>query len=74
MKPSNRVLIAGIAIELLLAALGLLLLFQLKSGGMTAATSPEDVASTIMSVLGTAMGALGGVLVAIFLVLRKRGQ
>ncbi len=74
MKPSNRILVVGIIIELCLAGLGAYLLLQLKSGGMTAATSPEDAASTITSVLGTVMGLLGGLLVATFVVLRKRGR
>ncbi len=74
MKPSNRVLIVGIIIELCLAGLAAYLLLQLKSGGMTAATSPEDAASTITSVLGTAMGALGGMIVAAFIILRSRGR
>ena len=74
MKPSNRVLIVGMAIELGLAALGAYLLFQLKSGGMTSATSPEEAASMIVSLLGMVMGGLGGLLVVIFFVLRRRGS
>lgn len=74
MKPSNRILIVGMAIEFGLAALGAYLLFQMKSGGMTAATSPEEAARTIVSILGMAMGGLGGLLIAIFFVLRRRGS
>ena len=74
MKPSNRILIVGMAIEFGLAALGAYLLFQMKSGCMTAATSPEEAARTIVSILGMAMGGLGGLFIAIFFVLRRRGS
>jgi hypothetical protein len=74
MKPSSRILIVGIIIELGLAVLAAYLLLQLKTGGLTAVTSPEDAASTITSVLGGIMGGLGGLLIVIFFVLRKREQ
>jgi cytosine/uracil/thiamine/allantoin permease len=74
MNPSKRVLIVGIVIELGLAALGAYLLFQLKTGGLHAATTPEEAASTITSTLGGVMGALAGVLIVLYFVLRKREQ
>lgn len=76
MNPSKRVLILGIVIELCLAAFWAWLLFQLKTGRMHAATTPAEAASTISSTLGGVMGALGGVLIVVYFVLRKkeRGQ
>lgn len=72
MNPSKRVLILGIVIELCLAALWAWLLFQLKTGGLHAATTTEEAISTISSTLGGVMGALGGVLVLVYFVLRKK--
>jgi cytosine/uracil/thiamine/allantoin permease len=74
MNPSKRVLIVGIVIELCLAAFGAYLLFRLKTGGLHASTTPEDAASTITSTLGGVMGALAGVLIVLYFVLRKREQ
>jgi cytosine/uracil/thiamine/allantoin permease len=76
MNPSKRVLIVGIFFELCLAAFWAYLLLQLKTGGMHAATTPEEAAGTIGSTLGGVMGALGGVLIVVYFVLRKkeRGQ
>jgi cytosine/uracil/thiamine/allantoin permease len=74
MNPSKRVLIVGIVIELCLAAFGAWLLFQLKTGGLHAATSIEEAVSTITGTLGGVMGALGGVLVVVYFVLRKKEQ
>jgi hypothetical protein len=76
MNPSKRVLIFGIFIEICLAGLWAWLLFQLRTGGLHASTTPEEAASTIGSTLGAVMGALGGLLVVVYFVLRKkeRGQ
>jgi nitrate reductase gamma subunit len=74
MKPSNRILILGIVFEVLLAALGFYLLMQIASGGMKTTVSPAEAASTITTVLGTVMGGLGGLLLAIFIVLKRRGS
>jgi hypothetical protein len=74
MKPSNRILIAGIIIELGLGALGAFLLFQLRTGGLKSSTSSADTISTITSVLGGAMGLLGGLLLVVYIILRKRGS
>jgi hypothetical protein len=76
MQPSKRVLIVGIFFEICLAAFWAYLLLQLKTGGLHAATTPEEAASTISSTLGAVMGVLGAVLVFLYIVLRKkeRGQ
>ena len=76
MNPSKRVLIVGIFFELCLAALWAYLLFQLKTGGLHASTTTEEAVSAISSTLGGVMGALGGVLIVVYFVLRKkeRGQ
>jgi cytosine/uracil/thiamine/allantoin permease len=76
MNPSKRVLIVGIFFELCLAALWAYLLFELRTGGLHASTTTEEAVSTIGSTLGGVMGALGGVLIVVYFVLRKkeRGQ
>ena len=74
MNPSKRIVIVGIVIELCLAAFWAYLLFRLKTGGLHAATTPEEAASTISSTLGGVMGALGGVLVVVYVLLRKKEQ
>ena len=72
MNPSKRVLILGIFFELCLAALWAYLLFQLKTGGLHASTTTEDAIGTISSTLGGVMGLLGGVLIFVYFVLRKK--
>ena len=76
MNPSKRVLIVGIFFEICLAVLWAYLLVQLKTGGLHASTTTEDAISTISSTLGGVMGALGGVLIVVYFVLRnkERGQ
>lgn len=74
MKPSLRVLIVGIVFELLLFGLGAFLLFGLASGSMRPSTSVADATSTITSVLGGVMGALGGLVLVIYIVLKRRGS
>ncbi len=74
MKPSSRVLITGLIIELMLAAIGAYLVMQLKSGAMTASTNVADASATIMTVLGTVMGVLGGLILAIYVVQKRRGS
>lgn len=74
MKPSNRILLIGLIIEVFLAALGVFLVMQITSGALTASVSQAEATTTITTVLGAVMGGLGGVLLVIFLVLRKRGS
>ena len=74
MKPSSRVLIAGLIIELLLAGIGAYLILQLKSGAMTASTNVADATATITMVLGTAMGVLGGLILALYFIQKRRGS
>lgn len=74
MKPSNRILIVGVALELMFAGLAAFLVMQLKSGAMTAATGVAEASSTIMSVMGIAMGGLGGLIIVIYIVLKQRGS
>ena len=74
MKPSQRILIVGVIIELLLAGLAGFLLMQLSSGAMRPATSLAEAKATITTVLGGVMGGLGGLLAVIYVVLRGRGK
>jgi hypothetical protein len=52
MKPSTRILLAGVAIEAMLAALGMYLVMQISSGAMATSVSPAEAKATITSVLG----------------------
>lgn len=72
MKKSTRILITGVLIETLLAGIGFWLLLQLASGAMTPTTSVAEARSTILSVLGSAMGALGGLLIVLWIVAKRR--
>lgn len=74
MKPSKRILILCGVIETLLAALCLYLLAQISSGAMTTTTSPAEAARTITSVLGAAMGGLGGLMLVMYFILKRRGS
>jgi hypothetical protein len=73
-KPSKRILILCGVFETMLAALGLYLLAQISTGAMTTTTSPAEAAKTITTVLGAAMGGLGGLMLAIYIVLKRRGS
>jgi hypothetical protein len=46
---------------------------ELASGRMKPSTSVADASSTITTVLGAAMGALGGLMLVIYFVLKRRG-
>jgi hypothetical protein len=72
MKPSKRILIAGLAIELLLGGIGAWLLLQLSSGNLKPTHSVAETTSTITTTLGGIMGGLGGPLLVLWLVARKR--
>lgn len=74
MKPSNRVLLLGLLFETFLAALGVYLVMQITSGALTASVSPAEATTTITTVLGGVMGASGGILLVIYIVLRQRGS
>lgn len=74
MKPSKRILILGVVLEGMLAALGGYLLLQISNGEMTTATSPAAAATTITTVLGTVMGVLGGLLLTLYIILKRRGS
>ena len=72
MPPSKRILILGIIIEISLAALGWFLISQLQSGAEQPSGTVEEASATILQVLGAAMGGLGGVLVVLYFVLRRK--
>jgi hypothetical protein len=72
MKPSTRLLVGGIVIECLLAGIGAFLLNQLATGQMRPTNSVAETASVVTSTLGTAMGGVGGILVVLFFVMRRR--
>ena len=72
MAPSKRILILGIIIEIGLAILGWFLISQLQSGALQPSGTVEEASATILRVLGTIMGGLGGVLIVVYIVLRRR--
>ena len=72
MPPSKRILIFGVIIEIGLAVLGWFLISQLQSGAMQPSGTVEEASATILQVLGTAMGGLGGVLIVVYFVLRRK--
>jgi len=72
MRPSYRVLIAFIVIELLLGGIAAYLIFQLQTGAMSPTTSVAEASATITSTMGALMGALGGVMFVVFIVLRRK--
>jgi hypothetical protein len=74
MKPSNRILLVGVVVEAMLAALGIYLVMQISSGGMSTSVSPAEAKATITTVLGSAMGGLGGLLLVVYIVLKRRGS
>lgn len=72
MRPSYRVLIAAIVIEIILGGIAAYLIFQLQTGAMTPTTSVAEASATITSTMGALMGALGGVMLVVFIVLRRK--
>ena len=72
MAPSKRILILGIIIEIGLAILGWFLISQLQSGALQPSGTVEEASATILRVLGTIMGGLGGVLIVVYIVLRRK--
>ena len=73
MKRSTRVLILLVVLEVLLLGLGSWLLGGLADGSLHASASPADAAATVWSVLGGVAGALAGLLLVIWFVMRRRG-
>ena len=72
MPPSKRILIFGLIIEIGLAALGWFLISQLQSGAMQPSGTVEEASTTILQVLGTVMGGLGGLLIVVYFVLGRK--
>jgi cytosine/uracil/thiamine/allantoin permease len=72
MAPSKRILILGIIIEAGLAGLAWFLVTQLRSGAMQPSGTVEEAVTTILQTLGSVMGALAGVLIAVWFVLRRK--
>ncbi len=72
MKPSVRVMIAGVLLELALAGLAWYLTSQLQSGAMQPSGTLEEAVTTIMQVIGGVMGGLGGLLIVVYFVLRRK--
>lgn len=72
MAPSRRILLLGIIIEAGLAGLAWFLFTQLRTGAMQPSGTVEEAVSTILQTLGSVMGALAGVLIAVWFVLRRR--
>ncbi|MCZ8163885.1 MAG: hypothetical protein O9315_17920 [Beijerinckiaceae bacterium] len=74
MKPSLRVMILLIVIELGLAGLWWYLLDALRTGELRPARSLAETVDTISVILGSAMGLVGGLLLVIWFVLRRRNR
>ena len=74
MKQSNRILFAGLCTEALSAGIGAWLLIQMANGSLTTSTSLAETRTTIFSVLGSAMGAVGGILGLLWMIAKKRGS
>lgn len=74
MKRSNRILLVLAVIEFGLAGLWLWLVGSLKSGELQASVDPAEAVATISSTLGGAMGVFAGVCLAIWWVLRRKGE
>lgn len=72
MKRSSRILIVGVILELFIAAIGIWLMMQMQSGQLTPSTTAADATATIFSVLGTVMGALGGLLIVSYFVAKRK--
>ena len=72
MKPSNRVLLVGLIIETFLASLGAYLVIQITSGALLTPVSATEAKTAITTVIGVAMGGLGGLLLVVYIVLKRR--
>ena len=72
MPPSKRILLMGIIIEIGIAVLGWFLIRQLQSGAMQPSGTVEEASATILQVVGSVMGGLGGVLIVVYFVLRRK--
>lgn len=72
MQPSKRILILGIVFEIALAALAWYLISQLRSGAMQPSGTLEEAVTTITQVIGGVMGGLGGLLIVVYFVLRRK--
>lgn len=72
MAPSKRILVLGLVIEAGLATLAWYLVAMLRSGTLQPSGTVDEAVSTILGTMGTLMGALAGVLIVAWFVLRKR--
>ena len=72
MKPSMRILLVGTVIELGLAWLCWFLINQMRTGAMQPSGTLEEAVSTILQIFGSIIGGLLGLLVVIFIVLRRK--
>jgi hypothetical protein len=70
MKPSKRILILAIVVELLLAGGAWFLVSQLQGGTLTPNGPSTETMRRIGEVFGAAMGGLGGVFAVLYIVLR----
>lgn len=70
MKSSTRILILLIVFELLIVGAGHLSITQIRSGAWNAGTEPEEVIKAIRDAVKLLIPVIGGILIALFLVLR----
>lgn len=74
MKPSARVILLLVIVELGLAGLWWYLLDALRTGQLRPSGSMAEAVSTTSSMLGGAMGVVAGLFLVTALVLRRRGR
>ena len=74
MKTSKRFVILFFVVEALLAAIMIVLTLQVRSGAWQTTISPEDTIGRIGNSIGGVMGALGGFLLVLAWVLRRRDE
>lgn len=74
MRPSTRVLIAGLLILGLLGGIWFWLMDGIASGHMQTAGNASEAGRTIGGILGGAMGFVVALAAVMFLVLRARGK
>jgi uncharacterized protein (TIGR03382 family) len=74
MDKSKRIVIQFVVVEVLLAAIMIFLIAQVKIGTIQTTISSEETIGQIGTSIGGVMGALGGFLLVFAWVLRRRGE
>lgn len=74
MKPSTRILLVGLVIQAVLGGIAWYLLDAMAKGDLTPSGSVEEATTTILTVMGGAMGVLAAITVVLFLRARSTGH